>query len=738
MKGMPQFRDEIRRVIRRAANWSRGTGTAPRRPDVRFPTPEQLEAALAGSKCVSIDVETASDGHGGYDQEKITICGIAPRELNRAYVVPWTDEYIGIITDVLQSREILKVGHNFAYDMRAFRAYGIEPAWPVVDTIQAGALLWPPQPRSRAVSGAGDVRWLALAACVLRVVDGVPYWKEPSTPAARAIYRTAWPDIPDHLHGMLYCALDAYYTGLLWEAEAELLTEQQMMKLFREIVAPAGLVLSKLESRGMLIDPELRDHLYTETEQHIWTLTEKVEAFAAERHTGRLVAIQKAIDGIAAPILSCGLHPDYTGATKRSKCECCKGVYEANRPVRARMRAGLTKLKSIGERFKTGSDAHWRWLLFTSLGLKPVSVTKKTHLPQVDDESIEKLARRHPELEVLKWRVEIQHARHRLSGPLSLEADANNRVHFAYSLHRTAGRVASGADAEDTDKLRASPGNAMNLSDRDRRIFIAPPGYKLLQADWSQAEMRVEAWLAGERAMLQAWRDGADIHSFNALDIARALGRTEVTLSTVRTATFTFMGDQRSFRDAGKRLGLGLIYGMGPAKMCKLYGMPLPACEAFVAAFFKRWPRIHAFQQALIADAERERVVVNVFGRRLPIRMKWSDREGRWEAENREAVLAYPGQTTVAEMIKAVLPAAEALMPDALDTTTHDSLRFTIPADAVEACAVPIRAVMEREWPELGEIAGFGKFRCPVDIAVGQNWGKWDAMENPNGLKEVK
>jgi len=72
-----------------------------------------------------------------------------------------------------------------------------------------------------------------------------------------------------------------------------------------------------------------------------------------------------------------------------------------------------------------------------------------------------------------------------------------------------------------------------------------------------------------------------------------------------------------------------------------------------------------------------------------------------------------------------------------LDTTTHDSVRFTVPESELQRVLPAIRTVMERSWPELGEIGDFGHFVCPVDIAVGRNWGKWHAEENPDGLKEV-
>lgn len=736
MRGSPQFRDEIRRVILRASNRARGEGKL-WRPDVVFPSPDELERALDDASSVAIDVETA-----GLDRpEDITIAGLAPIGGSVTYAVPWTGEYREIVAHVLQSPRTIKVGHNFAFDMRAFRAYGIEPEWPVYDTIQAAALLWPPRPRRKVDGQMGSIRWLALAACVLRVIDGVPMWKHPSFDATKALYFTTWPEVPEWRHPFLYCALDAYYTGLLWLAESELLRETGMWGLFNKVVATAGLTLSRVESRGMLIDIPARDAMIDETEEQIEALEGRIAAFAQGAHATRLARIQTEAEGYAKLLIPCAEHPEYVGATKRAKCPGCADVYARNKSIHDRIRDSKKRMKALGETFKSGSDAHWRWLLFEHLGLRPVAVTKKTRLPQVDDESLIKLARKYPTIEALHWRVDLQHARHRLSGPLAFEVGADNRVRFGYSLHRTAtGRIASGADAEDPDKVRTAAGNAQNLSDRDRRIFAAPEGYVLVQADWSQAEMRTEAWMARETAMLDVWRtpDG-DLHSLNALDIAGALRIPGVTLANVRETKFMFGGEMKSLRQGGKTLGLALIYGLGPFKMSRMFGMPLDVCERIHKAFFHRWSRIAAFQEALIVEAETHRVVRNPFGRRIPIDgFEWDDNEQRWKLSDREAVLAYPSQSTVGDMIKAVMWDADHIPDAVLDTTTHDSLRWTVREDAVERVLPEIRATMRREWPELGPIDGYGLFVCPVDIAVGKNWGKYDAIHNPNGLREVK
>jgi hypothetical protein len=124
--------------------------------------------------------------------------------------------------EVLQDPERLKFGHNFAYDLRAFVANGIDPWNPVCDTIQAEALLCPPFKEAK------KRRWLALSTAIARRVDGWPYHKEPEHPATRALFGAWFPRVPEWLHYRLYCALDAAGTWLLEQAQVKMLQAQGM------------------------------------------------------------------------------------------------------------------------------------------------------------------------------------------------------------------------------------------------------------------------------------------------------------------------------------------------------------------------------------------------------------------------------------------------------------------------------------------------------------------------------
>jgi len=271
-RGMHVFLPEIQRVIKRAANDARGASLVPliRPQDIILePTPEEFAAVLNSPKVV-IDVETT------YDRpRRILLCGVSSSQ--GCAVAPWEEPYISQVSKVLMDDNVTKVGHNFAFDIGAFREAGLEIRGPVFDTIQVGALLWPPPSRKKSSGGKGDIRWLALSSCVLRVLAGVAYWKEPDNPATQSFYKGGWPDVPAHLYEALYCGLDCIYTGLLADCERRLLRVERLEGLYYTIVAPAGSVLCRMEGRGMLIDVKKRDSLRLECIETIEREEEKVQ-----------------------------------------------------------------------------------------------------------------------------------------------------------------------------------------------------------------------------------------------------------------------------------------------------------------------------------------------------------------------------------------------------------------------------------------------------------------------------
>lgn len=543
------------------------------------------------------------------------------------------------------------------------------------------------------------------------------------------------------------------------------------MGLFVDIFVPATPVLARLEQRGLPLDETKREEFRATTLTRLRNAEARIEALVQEFHGRRIARIAAEIERLegreveAAVPEPCEKHPAYRGLTKRAKCEGCARVFAEAAPLRAetkdyagRVRAGKALLKRLGPTFQPRNDHHWRWLLFdkTGLGLKPVGFTGKKRMPKVDDDAIEKLQRKHPEVEVLKLRVAVKQSEARLTRRLGMfryegawhpaakwEPDAAGRIHFAYNAHRSnMCRLSSGADESEDDKSRESPGNGQNIPHPDRAMYAAPPGWVMLELDWSQIEARGFAWIADETEMLEAWKRGLDIHTVNALEIAKALG---VALRAEDADTTPFPGDpqKRSFRHAGK-LTHKLHYGMGAEKFSNDYNIPLPTCQAIITAYYARWNRLRPFQAEEVARATAAHVLRNEFGAKLWFTSFERDRRtGEWVLGQREEALAFRSQSNVACMCLACLPRAEQIAErhgGELLATTHDSFLLMVPdvPEVVNVVVAEMRVMMERPWPEMGTKVGFGEFRCPVDVKAGYNWGPFDAEQNPRGLKKLK
>ena len=279
--------------------------------------------------------------------------------------------------------------------------------------------------------------------------------------------------------------------------------------------------------------------------------------------------------------------------------------------------------------------------------------------------------------------------------------------------------------------MRESPANMQNQPKQDRVIYVAAPGFRLVNADWSQAEMRVMAWQAREERMIEAFERGEDVHAITAAAIYG------VPLENVRTHLVYFNGKQRPVRDAGKQGGLAMNYGMGATTFAKNFGVKVEEAQKFIADYFKQWPRIRSRQKEILLEATVTRKMRGAFGRWVPI-LSWSEqRDGSWAPADPAACIAFSAQNAVAEMCRVVLGDMDvAGIP--LITTTHDSFTAEVKSEMAMQTAEWMKRMMEREWAELGEWKG-KKFRCPADVAIsgeGGNWGEFSAS-NPQGLKGV-
>lgn len=539
------------------------------------------------------------------------------------------------------------------------------------------------------------------------------------------------------------------------------------MGLFTDIIVPASEVMFALERRGMPFDEARRAALVADTQARVDRLSALTSAAAHDFHQTRRAKVESGLgrieDELAAFVAAtprCPIHA-YRGLTQLGKRLCveCRSLWET--ATRARERAialkkriakGRALLNRLGDEFDPGSPDHWRAWFFSveGLGLKPIDTTPKQGKPSLNDDSIEALAKRHPDVEPLKWRVERAHLQHRLDGPLAVVADSDGCVRFAYSLHRTAtGQTASGADDFEEDKPRASAGNAQNITDTLRQMFVARDGEVVLHVDYSQIEARINARLARCLRMLRAFQAadcgvGPDIHSLNAAAIYGCAPE------KARTHHVRFGGAWVAARYAAKRATHGWDYGMGDYKTARIYGLTLNEARRARQAYFAAWPELLLYQDEVVARVERHRFLVNPFGRKLRF-WGWIYRDGRWQTAEREEAIAFTVASTAKDIAKAVMPEIDRearALGALLRTHTHDSFTFWCPAPAAAAVRERLTPLLERPWPQLGELEGFGPFWCPVDWSEGRNWAEAHDHDeecepgcdrlNPEGLRKVK
>lgn len=536
--------------------------------------------------------------------------------------------------------------------------------------------------------------------------------------------------------------------------------------LFLDIVCPASDVLFRMEMRGMPLDEERRADLVSRTRTRLAVVKTRIAEAAAEFHGRRIGKVAVGIGRLRnqklaheQSLVACQYHPTYRGLGELGKrlCQECRTLYANRARERAearahtkRIREGQTLLTRLGDTFDAGKPDHWRAWLFSveGLGLHPLERTPKKQEPSIDDNVIEALQKKHPELTVLRDRVDLAHLQNRLSGPLGVEADAKGRVHFVYSLHRAGnGQVASGFDNYEPENPRASAGNAQNITETMRQIYRATPGNVILHVDYAQLESRNMAWQARALPMTQAFLRGEDVHALNAAAIYGCAP------AETRRHRVRFGGADVTARYAAKRATHGWDYMMGDVRASREYGISIAEARRARLAYFKAWPELVAFQREIIGRVERDRYLVNAFGRKLRF---WGFvyRDGRWQSTDVNEAVAFVVASACKDMAKAMLrPLDDAGTAHGAEllTTTHDSFTFMVQAGRADALARVSRTLLERPWPEFGvwpeSGAPGGLFACPAEFSVGMNWGDWHEhdndctadcdRENPDGIRKV-
>jgi len=352
---------------------------------------------------------------------------------------------------------------------------------------------------------------------------------------------------------------------------------------------------------------------------------------------------------------------------------------------------------AAGQPFNLGSPKQIQEILFDKLGI-PVLRKTPTGQPSTGEDVLEELAEEHllPRI-ILDYRG-MSKLKSTYTDRLPEQIDARTgRVHTSY--HQA---VAA------TGRLSSSDPNLQNIpvrSEEGRRIrqaFIAPPGYKLLAADYSQIELRIMAHLSGDAALLRAFAEGRDIHS--------------ATAAEVFGLPLEQVGSEQ--RRAAKAINFGLIYGMSAFGLARQLDIERGAAQQYVDLYFQRYPSVKAFMDETRAQARRQGYVETVFGRRLYLPEINSRNGQRRQYAERTAINA-PMQGTAADIIKRAMLTLDRWIETSgvavkMVMQVHDELVFEVAENELDSATAAIRQGMIE--------AAALKVPLVVDIGVGKNW----------------
>ena len=350
-----------------------------------------------------------------------------------------------------------------------------------------------------------------------------------------------------------------------------------------------------------------------------------------------------------------------------------------------------------GQRFNLASPKQLGEIFFDKLGL-PVVKKTATGARSTDEEVLEKLADDYP----LPKKILEHRSLSKLKGTYTdklaqLAQPLTGRVHTHYAQAvAVTGRLSSNDPNLQNIPIRTPEGRKV------REAFVAPPGFVIASADYSQIELRIMAHISEDPALLKAFHEGLDVHKATAAEV---FGLTPDTVSS----------EQRRY---AKVINFGLIYGMSAFGLAKALGIDNTAAKNYIERYFLRFAGVKRYMDETRAQAKAQGYVETVFGRRLYLPEINSPNGPRRGGAERAAINA-PMQGTAADLIKLSMVKVQQVLDAQYKGTrmimqVHDELVFEVPDAEVDW--------VKTEIPRL--MADVAQLKVPLlaEVGVGSNW----------------
>jgi DNA polymerase-1 len=355
--------------------------------------------------------------------------------------------------------------------------------------------------------------------------------------------------------------------------------------------------------------------------------------------------------------------------------------------------------EAAGQPFNLGSPKQIQEILFDRQKL-PVKKKTPSGQPSTDEDSLAELALDHPLPRLILEHRALAKLKSTYTDKLPKSVNpATGRVHTTYSqTTAVTGRLSSNEPNLQNIPIRTAAGR------RIRECFIAPPGAKIVSADYSQIELRIMAHLSGDENLRRAFRDGEDVHRATAAEVFG------LPLSQVDS-------DQRR---VAKVINFGLIYGMSSFGVAQNLGIDRGTAQTYVDRYFARFPGAKRYMDETRMRARELGYVETAFGRRLWLPELKSGAPVRRQAAERAAINA-PMQGTAADLIKLAMIAVQNFLEKEklkamLIMQVHDELVLEVPAPELER--------VKSKLPELMQSVAKLDVPLVVEVGVGDNWDK--------------
>lgn len=372
------------------------------------------------------------------------------------------------------------------------------------------------------------------------------------------------------------------------------------------------------------------------------------------------------------------------------------GIKQFGEKLQDTLQTSLQNIYSeVGYEFNVNSPKQLADALFVKLGLPPKKKTKSGF--STDAETLESLRGKSPVVEdILQYRTYQKLNSTYVEGLLK-QVEEDGRIHTVFNQTETrTGRISSNEPNLQNIPVRTELGKEL------RKFFIAPNGCVLVDADYSQIELRILAHISNDSAMIEAFEKGEDIHAATA---ARIFG---VPLNMVTP----------QLRSRAKAVNFGIVYGIGAFSLAKDTGVTVKEADSFIKNYLTQFAGVKQYMDDTIAFGEKNGYVATMYGRRRALpELRSSNRNIK--ALGERLAMNTPIQGTAADIIKLAMVHVEARlrkenMQSKLILQVHDELIIEAPISEKEQAEQILKEEMQNA----------ATLRVPLvaDVGSGENW----------------